>query len=354
MLAFLGALLVLFTLHDVVSTTLLPRNGALSGRLTARLWRAALWLHWRADTQHPLALAGVGLLLTTVAVWALLLWAGWALVFLAGRPSVLMTQGGEAADPWAVVYFTGYTLITLGNGDFRPAGPSWQLLAVLASMSGFFLFTLSITFLFSVVQAAVGMRATAVYISSLGDTPFDLLARAYDGKSCRALTTHISPLVAQLSTISQQHLAYPVLHYLHSASRYNALPIQVAVLDEALSHLRAGVLECGGLEDAELAPLERAIGAFLLTLKTAHHEAADEAPPLRSLAELHRYGLPAAAPLTEERAAAPRGHDDEHRRLLLALVEKDGWSWEDLYRSGGALPSPREKLRRGEVKHPYA
>lgn len=307
MLALVGALLILFTLHDVVSTTLVPRNGALSGRLTARLWHAALWLHWRANTQHPLALAGVGLLLATVAVWALLLWIGWSLVFLEGRPSVLTTQGGEPADPWAVIYFTGYALITLGNGDFRPAGPLWQQLAVLASMSGFFLFTLSITFLFSVVQAAVGMRATAVYISSLGDTPFDLLARAYDGESCRALGAHVSTLAAQLSAISQQHLAYPVLHYLHSGRRYNALPIQVAVLDEALSYLRAGVAGHGGFKEAELAPLERAIGAFLLTLKAAHLEAADEAPPLRSLDALRQRGLPTHDAPTQ---SAARGLSD--------------------------------------------
>ncbi len=123
-LASFGLFFIFFTVRDLVYTALLPRSGSLSGRLTALLWRGALWLHWRARSHRALTVAGILLPLTTIVVWALLLWLGWSLVFLSGSPSVVFTQGGAPADAFSVIYFAGYAVITLGNGDMQPSAGS--------------------------------------------------------------------------------------------------------------------------------------------------------------------------------------------------------------------------------------
>ncbi|XVH33461.1 ion channel (plasmid) [Haloferacaceae archaeon DSL9] len=44
------------------------------------------------------------------------------------------------------MYFTGYTIFTLGNGDFYPTAANWQVTTVLTSASGLLLITLIVTY----------------------------------------------------------------------------------------------------------------------------------------------------------------------------------------------------------------
>lgn len=56
------------------------------------------------------------------------------------------TATGNPAGTVERLYFTGYTVFTLGNGDFRPGAGTWQLATVAATGTGLVLITLAITY----------------------------------------------------------------------------------------------------------------------------------------------------------------------------------------------------------------
>jgi hypothetical protein len=50
------------------------------------------------------------------------------------------------------IFYTGYTLSTLGLGDMEPEGNFWDILAIL-SFTGLILISIAITYLIPVVSA---------------------------------------------------------------------------------------------------------------------------------------------------------------------------------------------------------
>lgn len=156
---------------------------------------------------------GTTILVTIIVMWTFLLWAGWSLFFLIDPGSVVLAETGKPAELLEVFYFTGYTLITLGNGEYRPEGAFWQLATLAAATTGFFVITLSITFLLSVLPAVVEKRQLSSYLASLGMSPKEILTAHWDKENCQRLTRHLSNVNDSLSRVAQQHLAYPVLHY---------------------------------------------------------------------------------------------------------------------------------------------
>ena len=123
LLGSLGALLILFDLIDVIQSTLSVRGGGfLSSRLGGALWGVFVRLHRHRPAHHVLAYAGPTLLVVTLSFWTALNWLGWTLVFLSDPDSVVSASNGEPGDIAAQFYFVGYSLITLGIGDYRPQG----------------------------------------------------------------------------------------------------------------------------------------------------------------------------------------------------------------------------------------
>ena len=219
-LGILGALIVLLVLGDVVKTTLSVRgSGLASGWLARSTWSLALRLHRRWPAHGALAYVGTVILLIIISFWTFSLWLGWTLFFMLDKNAVMASSSGAATGFLERAYFVGYTLITLGNGGYRPQAGFWQMMTLLAATLGFFVITLSITFLLSVLPAVVGKRQLASYIASLGLSPAAILLNAWDGDGCDALTQHLSTLNDALGKVGQQHLAFPVLHYFHSPER---------------------------------------------------------------------------------------------------------------------------------------
>lgn len=327
LLALLGLAIVLAVLFDVVTTTLSTKGaGPLSGLVAGALWGAALAAHRRWPSHRRLSYLGMIVMVGIIVFWTALMWLGWWLVFLSVADAVVLASSGDPVRPLEVLYFTGYTLITLGNGEYRPEGELWQVATVLASATGFFVVTLAVTFLLSVLPAVVAKRKIAGYIAALGRRPEDILLRHWDGTDCSALVEHVPTLMSALSGLAQQHLAFPVLHYFHASESRSALALRVAALDEAL------FLLCHGLEgcrDAALrvAPLRNVIEELLLSLQEVFHDPEREAPPPRSLSALERAGLPVTS---ASGFAAALEQSEQRRRSLLGFVRRDGWEWTDI------------------------
>jgi hypothetical protein len=302
-LLFMGSLLVIAVSIDVLHTTI---HVAGSGFLTRRLNH----LLWKVLPRHPkvITLAGPFIMIATVVVWFLLFWLGWSLVFAAGSASVVSDPSNTAADIFSLIYFVGFSIITLGVGDYAPNGPVWQILTVLAAASGFFVVTLVISYLLPLVSAVVEQRQLAAYIHSLGSKPEEVLELAWNGEDYTNLTSHLTSLTPVVHRQTYLHLAYPVLHYFRSAHRRSAVAPAIAVLDDALTLLIHRVPPEQKPHDCHIKPLRCAIFELLQTLRAARIIAAGNEPPVIEGVEMPQQV-------------------QEHRRLLAGWLEDQGWSW---------------------------
>ncbi len=187
----------------------------------------------RTPHQHRiLQVLGVVITLTVIFTWIVLLLAGWFLIFNAPAAVVDATTG-EPADGWSRLYFTGYTMFTLGIGDYVPGASFWQVAAVVATATGLSQVTLVVTYLLSVTSSVTQRRM----VSALGSSPTDILHRAWNGAEFDGLDTALQLLSGDVSELAQRHLAFPVLHYFHSPERQTAVAPNIAVMDELLTIL---------------------------------------------------------------------------------------------------------------------
>ncbi|MCZ2860441.1 potassium channel family protein [Blastococcus sp. VKM Ac-2987] len=325
-----GALAVVLVVWDVTATTLTLGEGAgpLTRRLLAAAWRLLLRVHRRRGGR-PRLLSSAGPLLmgVTVFLWVALFWAGWSLVFL-GSGSVAEARTGRPGSVADVVYFAGYAVSTLGVGDFVATEPAWRVMTSLASFSGLALVTLSITYLFSVMSAVVGRRATATQLHGLGDSAQGIVVGGWDGdRFDPAFTQQLLQLPAQLAAVAEQHLAYPVLHYFRSERATASAPVAIARLDDAMLLLGKAVAADVRPPAAAVLPVRRVIDRYVATAthgRESPHDA--EPPPGPGLDRLADAGIPLGDREEWRRAvdaAAPR------RARLRRLVEDAGWEWRE-------------------------
>ena len=173
-----GLLLVGAVVFDVLKTTMAKGSGFMVDRLGHLLWRILVKNRPSQGTQGwVLMQGGLLVMVLSIGLWILLLWTGWTLFFLGAGDAVVNAQTNAPATTVDRIYFSGYTLFTLGLGDFKPEGDLWKLATSLASLTGLFIVTFSITFIIPVLQAAVERRKLALYISGLGTSAEEILIR---------------------------------------------------------------------------------------------------------------------------------------------------------------------------------
>ncbi len=321
-----GAAIVALTIADLLSTTLSVASvkGLVSGRLASKVWRQVLRL--RLSHQR---LRRVGMVLVSgfIAGWAVMSWLGWTPVFLGAGDAVVNSTTCVPASFSDRIFYAGYLVSTLGNGDFTRVGRSWQIASVLASITGLVAVTLAITFMVPLVSGVVHRRQVAATISTLGDTPARLLARMWDGEGFSPLADHLSGLLSELHLLTQRHTAYPMMHYFHSDQRHEAIAPMLAVLDEALLVLEHGV-DRPGIAELTVGATRDSGAEFLRLLDGGFVTAAAHAPPDPDLAWVRRLGARTVDDGAFDRVV--RGHS-RRRRILLGFVEGDGWGWNDLH-----------------------
>ncbi|HEX6257661.1 MAG TPA: ion channel [Euzebyales bacterium] len=320
-----GTVIALVAVTDVYITTISMRGaGPLSGRVMSTLWRPAVrstrFSHWALQVYGSLMLP------LAVAMWATLLYVGFTLVFLGDPDAVVRATNGAPAGIGERLYFVGYTMSTLGNGELRPGAGVWRAGTVAASLAGLVLITLAITYVTPVMNAVVTKRRVARMIVDLGPTVSDLLDKGWDGESFDRLRGHLSNLAPAFADLAQQHMAYPVLHYFHPVDRGTALAPATALLDDTLTLLRFGVAEPQRPDPVTLGRVTAAVDLLLAALHEAHIDPVDEPPEPPSLAILDRLGVPCVTE-QEYHAAAADADLSDRRALLAGFVANDGWSW---------------------------
>ncbi len=324
-----GLILLAFTLFDIIITTLTTRGaGPLAGRLMDGLWGLLCAVQRRRDSGHGvLSGGGTAIVLSVVLVWVALLWAAWAMVFLSVPGAVVGSLTAEPADAVSVIYFAGFTLFTLGLGDYVPAAGIWQILAALCSGNGLLTLTLSATYLVPVASAAAEKRHLAGVVHTLGATPAGILLRHWNGRDFAQLEAPLNDLSAMIVLQAQQFLAYPALHYFHSSDPRTSLSLRLVALDEALTVLRHAVPQRHRPPDAVMARTHAAVDMFLTGARVT--PTADPAPP-PDVALLVEVGVP----VNLDALRALPTETQEHRRRLGGLLRKDHWAWQDIRLEG--------------------
>lgn len=331
-----GLVLVGTALFDALRTTIsVSGGGPLTTRLAHGLWQGALhWHHRRRSSERPgssshhvLASIGTVVLLGIIVTWILLLGTGYFLLFSAEPTSVVSATTGVPADFWERVYFTGFTISTLGTGDFVPNGNAWRVLTDFAALSGLFVVTLSITYLVPVISAVVAKRHLAASIAGLGQTPEEILRSGWDGESLDSLEQPLVSLGSEIEMHAQRHLAYPVLHFFHSPQQHTSVSPSTAALSEALRLMQALPPEAQP-PPAAVHTARSAIDSLLSTMHSSFMPTKEqmEAPPGRPAPEaLRAMELPVAE---DPDRVVDEDEERWRRHLLRAFLQNDGWTWE--------------------------
>ncbi len=324
-MGFLGLALLVVTLFDIVKTTLVftRTGGPITHRLSRTLWRL---FHRRAlEHKRTARYLGPSILLSIVVTWLLLSWLSWTLIFMASPNAVVSAQSMEPASFAQRAYFAGFSLFTLGIGDYIPKGTLWQLLSVISSAQGFFVITLAITFLTPVISSVTQRRQLASQLTFMGKRAQDILVHAWNGGAFGTLESRLLSLAPLLVQLVQRHFSYPVLHFFVERERRISIEPAVVALNEALLLLEVAVSPDVGVDYAVLDDVRQAIAAYLDTLEDEHLKAADEVPPVPSPDRLKEAGIP----LVEGYKAALVNHE-RRRRLLGALLAHSGRRYEQV------------------------
>jgi hypothetical protein len=321
-----GAIVVLTVLFEVLWTAGAEGAGPITKRVAHLQWELLLILHRRVRSHGLLVAGGLGVFVFTLAVWVVALWAGWVLVFNGDR-TIIDAATRMQADEADLIYFTGYTIFTLGTGDFIPNGALWQVLTPIASLTGLFVVTLAITYLVQVIQALTHKRQVALRISAMGTSGVSMVRNMCGPDDAGGFSAHLQALTEALATLQQQLLSYPVLHYMHTRKRSLAIAPAVAALDEALSIFEQGIDRGPAIDRGTFRPIRQVITELLETLDSAFIDAAETPPAPPALERLRGAGLPVVEDAAFRARMAKLG---ERRQLLCGWVEADGWEWDDL------------------------
>ena len=325
-----GLLVLLLTHIDLVWTTLTLRGGGpITRRLGTGMWYGLLSLHRQYGGFH-LLLSQCGWLTLSVTLlgWVAMTWSGWTLIFAADPQAVVNEKTGEAANWAELIYFTGFAIYTLGVGDYVPKGALWQILTPVAALNGFILITLSVSYLLQVLTAALGDRKAASMIHTLGGSPATILQTAWNGKDFSRLSLSLAQVTEQLAQHTQEHKAYPVLQLFHQPNPRAALPLQIAILGEALACLKITRPTHHGLDPFVLSGAAAMIATTWENLPSWLAIEPAEAPPVVTREWFAEHGLP--TPNLEEMTEKQQHQVKALRWRLLALVLSDGWEWQEV------------------------
>lgn len=245
----IGAGLVILALVDIYLTVLYHRLGSsvLSLYLNKLIW-CLLRLVARAvpcKGDRLLSHSGPIMIVAIVVVWVCLLLWGVALIVLPELGSdIQASQGKTPTDLATALYYSGYSLTTLGTGDIVPKTGFYKLLILLQAALGFSTFTLTITYILAVYSALIGRNTFALSLhhrtAGTGDAA-ELLARLAASGEFSGVQQDISSIAKELVNLLELQHSYPVLLYFRLRETYYGLPRIVFLSLDTVSLIRSAL-----------------------------------------------------------------------------------------------------------------
>lgn len=329
LLIVVGAGLLLLAISDFAITAFVPTG---EGRLTALVgrstYRLILWLSGKNGRNPWLNNIGLATIFITLTLWIVLLWTGFSMIYLSDERSVLVGTDKSPTDTFEKIYHVGYTLSTLGIGDYVPGNNFWRVFTSFVSFVGLVTITMSITYLVPVISNAIQKRSLSLQISSFGETPEEIVINSYNGKDFSEAGTALSSLSGEIFLHTQNQVAYPILHHMHSSNPSENIVLKITALDEALTILMFHVPAEMQPNHLQIQSVRRAITAYLKTIR--YMKPTEEQPPLPRFHIIEEY-----TGVRLERTSSPYLDEvyqglDKRRRQFYADVKNDGWTWEDM------------------------
>ncbi len=337
LIAFVGLVLVFGVLWDAFETVVLPRRVSRRTRLTwvfyTATWAPARVMARRIEDddrrESLLSFYGPLSLILLLAVWALILVLGFALVQW-GLGNQVQSDDG-VVDFGTMLYYSGTTFFTLGLGDVRPVSGPERAVTVAEVGTGFAFLALVIGYVPVLYQ---NFSNREIHVSMLDEragsppTALGLLRRHQGGET--SLETVLRDWERWSAELLESHLSYPVLGFFRSQHDNQSW---VAALTMVLDVCALVLVGLRGVTQQQAR----------FTFAIARHAAADLSqvfgvPPSgtaserlgdgdldRLRAELGELGIPLADdPDAETRLAALRGTYEPYvaalaSRLLMAL-----------------------------------
>lgn len=323
----LGLLVIALANYDAIKTTLsAAHSGPVTNRLISGVWALLLKLHQRKRCHGLLSAVGPWLTVGLISIWLLLALLGWWLLFCSASSAVVNANTQVSASLIERLYYTGYTLTTLGYGDYVPGSDSWRIAPTLAAANGFFLFTLTITYMLSIIGNVTEKRHVALSINALGESPYHILNATHDHGKYTSLGQQLQPIQQSISQLGQQHLAYPILHYYHDPRSQKSLPVALARLYQALLIAQVACPDIDPVTRQQLNTGIITLENFLATLDSAFIKASPTHPDIPSLADYTQLPGMTATSQTLRHHLTGR-----HQQVRLAYVHKDGWKWHTVW-----------------------
>lgn len=319
-----GLIILIVGIIDFMWTTLWVDGGAgpIIKQVSKLFWKTIKKVSQR--NHGFLSLSGPLLLSLTLFIWISMIWLGWTLIF-AGSADAIIHSEGDGPLAWSErFYFTGFLIFTLGVGDYFPLQGIWQIVSILASGTGLLFITLGVTYILNVLEAVTNKRSFADSVTGLADCGSELVINAWNGKDYHDFDLLLDSLSSQLSTLTAQHKAYPVLHYYYAESQDEDLPSALAIFDEALTIIHLGSPEDVKPNKLLMKEARSSVGSYLDTLTRAFIRPADDAPEIAALHKLNAAGIPTVA---EKEFQIGLQELDDRRKELAGLIKENGHDW---------------------------
>lgn len=238
--------------------------------MLSTLWVRLLWSGARtlpgAVGLRARQVAGPLSIVAAIASWLLLIWIGYALLYLPyvdtlGYSSDVQFEGSPVV---AALYLSGTLLTTLGLGDVAAQSDGLRLLSVLESAAGFAVFTAALGYLPAIYTVVSDLRTSAETVSDLQATTPDSAADLLRDDAVVTLESVRRDIVS-----ARQHLLrFPVLHYFHPPVGQSVLGlVEGATMLWAVARFGAGEQHRGVRRQGEA--LELALRRLVDDL--AHH-----------------------------------------------------------------------------------
>jgi len=334
-----GLVLLLIFVHDLVTTTLSSKGaGWFTRHIGVGIWAVLLAVSRLIKQRKILSYGGTTIMLSALLIWLLGIWASCTIMILSEEDSVINIETNTPASVASKIYYTGYTLSTFGNGDLEPGNEFWEIFTALFSFTGLIFISIALTYLLPVLSAEIEKQRLSAYISTLGYSVEEIIKQAWNGENLCSLEVHLPSLTSMILHHTQNHHAYPVLHYFHTERKKDAFVLNLTNLDEVITLIRL-IPEHQRPSKQVLLPLQNAISHYLSTVQDIYVRPAEQAPPPPS-----QENLAEIISLDQSQWELHYRQWAERRKMLLGLIQNDGWCWDDL--EAGAFQNYRQEIEK--------
>ncbi len=219
-----GALIVLVTIYDLFQSVVMPRPAVGRVRLSFTLIRSG-WRVWRKVAERPgklqtretaLAAFAPMMLVTLLVLWGLSLILGYALIF-SGLHDGLQPQPDSFGT---TLYFSAGRMLAFPVDSIEATGVATRTFAAIEAASGFGLFALVISLLFSLFSSFQRRETAVVALDALAGAPpsgIQLLETCAKDAMPEQLTATFDEWRLWTVDVIESHLSYPLLFYFRSS-----------------------------------------------------------------------------------------------------------------------------------------